>query len=163
MEVGISQSGAIVGAPPPKTSAKQPVFSAPEPDLLLLQELRAALSSEKRQKERYALAVRLRQAALNVATRRQPRYQQEADEEFHVPVLKRQVQLLLEAERRSPYNPGTGLHASQTVSAMEQLQLARTRANQRVQQIAKSDVDVIAALAAADAEQQLYEAGVQAR
>lgn len=163
MNMGISQSGAIVGTPHPKPRTAQPVRKNSDPDSLLLQDFRAALSSEERAKERYTLAIRLRQTAQDVAIRRRPRYQHVADEEFHVPTLVRQVRLLLEAERRSPYNPGTGAHSYQTVSALEQLHVARTRANQHVQEVAKLDVEVMTALIAAEAEIRLFEAGVQAR
>jgi hypothetical protein len=162
MNVGVSESGAIVGTSPAAPSRIQPVPPKPtDQDSIVLKKLTASLLQESRSSERFALAIHLRQAAQDAAVRRFPRYQQTADEEFNVSVLTKQVALLLDAERRSPYNPGTGAHSIETVTAMEQLHLARTRANQRARQLAGADVEVISALNAAEAEIRLHEAGVQ--
>lgn len=127
-----------------------------DPDSALLLNLRNSLAVSRGPDERIRLAIQLRQAAQDVAVRRQPRYQQQADREFHVPELASSVAKLLETERRDPNNPRTGVHADQTLFAMDKLQSARGMANQHVAAIAAADAEVIGALNASDAEIRLH-------
>lgn len=104
-----------------------------------IKDLQVALEAAKTDEERFTIATRLNASVQTQKAYKFGEAKRRSEAEYGVPELEMAINQVKNAERLSPFNPGTGMPSAQRMVLIQQLGVARTHAAARVQEIIGSD------------------------